>query len=182
MLKGNRITLRPIGRDDMERYCQFANDVELELLGGGDPPRPMAKESIIADFEERQKENKDGSKGAVFGIEADGKYIGLCGIWHFNFTNQTCELGIGIGDRDYWSRGYGREAIGLMLDYAFRLRNFRKVYLITCSNNERALRCYRASGFVEEGRLRQQVWSDGKYVDEVYMGVLRDEWQQRLQR
>ncbi|HLV78687.1 MAG TPA: GNAT family protein, partial [Chthonomonadaceae bacterium] len=74
-------------------------------------------------------------------------------------------------------RGYGRDAIRVLLDYAFRLRNFRKVWLMTCSTNERAIRCYRACGFVEEGRKRAHLWSDGQYVDEVHMGILRDEWQ-----
>ena len=66
----------------------------------------------------------------------------------------------------------------LLLDYAFRLRNLRKVWLSTNSDNERAIRAYLACGFVEEGRLRQHVWSNGQYLDEVRMGVLRDEWEQ----
>jgi RimJ/RimL family protein N-acetyltransferase len=164
-------------REDLERHCQHINDVEVELLGGGDPPRPCSLEAVIAKFEEDQKDRKDGEKSVNFAIEADGKFIGTCGIWRFNHVAQICEMGIGIGDRDYWGRGYGREAIGLLLDYAFRLCNFRKVYLSTSSNNERAIRCYRACGFVEEGRLRQQLWSGGTYVDEVDMGILRDEWQ-----
>ncbi len=63
-----------------------------------------------------------------------------------------------------------------MLDYAFRLRNMRRVFLTVNDNNERAIRAYRACGFVEEGRLREHVWSNGAYIDLVYMGVLRAEW------
>jgi RimJ/RimL family protein N-acetyltransferase len=54
----------------------------------------------------------------------------------------------------------------------------RRVYLNVNSTNERAMRAYRACGFVEEGRLRQHVWSDGAYIDLVYMGILREEWEQ----
>lgn len=85
-------------------------------------------------------------------------------------------LGITIGDKEYWGKGYGREAIGLLLDYGFRLHNLRRIWLNTLSNNERAIRCYLRCGFIEEGRLRQHVWSNGDYVDEVSMGLLRDEW------
>jgi RimJ/RimL family protein N-acetyltransferase len=172
MLKGDRVTLRALRRDDVEQMRQSANDVELELLGG-DPPRPQSVEVIQAWYDEKiAKDNKD---SVNFAIEADGKYIGFCGLWRFDLTAQTCELGIGIGDRDYWGRGYGREAIGLLLDYAFRLRNQRRVWLTTSSDNERALRCYRACGFVEEGRLRAHLWSGGRYVDQVIMGILREE-------
>ena len=66
----------------------------------------------------------------------------------------------------------------LLLDYAFRHRNLNRVALRTHSENERAMRCYRACGFVEEGRLRRSIWIDGRYVDGVLMGILRDEWSQ----
>jgi hypothetical protein len=63
------------------------------------------------------------------------------------------------------------------LEYAFRLRNVQKVWLTVNSDNERALRSYERCGFVEEGRLRKQVWNNGRYIDLVYMGVLREEWE-----
>jgi RimJ/RimL family protein N-acetyltransferase len=88
-------------------------------------------------------------------------------------------LGITIGDKNYWGQGYGREAVSLLLGYAFRLRNMRRVYLSVNGTNERAIRAYRACGFVEEGRLRQHVWSNGQYIDLVYMGALREEWEKK---
>ncbi len=67
----------------------------------------------------------------------------------------------------------------VLLDYAFRLRNAHKVWLSVNGTNERAVRAYRACGFVEEGRLRQHVWGDGQYLDLVYMGILREEWERQ---
>ena len=87
-----------------------------------------------------------------------------------------CELGISIGDKDYWGRGSGRGAVSLLLDYAFRLRNLRRVWLEDHASNERAIRAYRSCGFVEEGRMREHIWLDGRYLDNVLMGILRDEW------
>lgn len=167
------MTLRALTRDDMETVWRFGNDVEVELLGGGSPPRPQTLPEFQEWFEEHVVKAK--GKEVQFAMEADGKMIGWCGLWRFDWTHRTCWLGISIGERDYWSHGYGRETIGLLLDYAFRLRNIRKVCLTTSSNNERAIRCYRACGFVEEGRLRAQLWCDGRYVDEVYMGVIHEE-------
>src|SRR5689334_2927513 len=172
MLKGEKVTLRALTRDDMETQWRFSNDVEVELAGGGDPPRPQTLDEWKAWFDEHV--GKEDKNHVSFAIEADGKMIGYCGLWRFDWTHRICWLGISIGDRDYWGRGYGREAVRLLLDYAFRLKNIRKVCLTT-SSNERAIRCYLACGFVEEGRMRAQLWSDGRYVDEVYMGAFREE-------
>jgi RimJ/RimL family protein N-acetyltransferase len=90
---------------------------------------------------------------------------------HGNF-----ELGIMIGDRDYWGRGYGRETIKLLLDYGFHYLGGRRIELTTHAKNERAIRCYLACGFVEEGRPRQAIWMEGEYIDLVEMSILREEW------
>ena len=178
MLKGERLILRARERDDLPRLHEFFNDMEVKLLAGGDPPRPQSRERFQHAFEEDNKRDKPNPHVlGDFVIEADGKCIGICGLWHYNHASGACELGITIGDRDYWGRGYGREAIALLLDYGFRIRNLRRIHLSTSSNNERALRCYRACGFVEEGRLRQHIWSAGQYVDEVWMGILRTEYE-----
>ena len=175
MLKGEKVLLRAVQREDLPLLCAFNNDLELELAGGGDPPLPQSLARLQAEFDERTA--KGGRDGAAFAIEAAGQLIGQCALFSFHEMNQTCELGIGIGEKTFWGRGYGSETIRLLLDWAFRLRNVRKVWLTTQSNNERGLLCYRACGFVEEGRLRAHVWSAGEYVDLLYMGILRDEWQ-----
>jgi RimJ/RimL family protein N-acetyltransferase len=177
MLKGERVTLRPFRREDIARWHEFTNDVEIELLSGGDVPRPQVLEAIEGRY--TQESSNTGSDSVMFAIEADEKFIGFCALFHYDNVAHTCELGIIIGDRAYWGRGYGRESINLLVEYAFRLRNFRKVWLTTRATNERAIRAYRACGFIEEGRLRAHEWSAGEYVDVVYMGLLRDEWQSR---
>jgi len=175
MLIGQRVTLRGITRDDLERLWQFNNDVEVELAGGGDPPYPQSLARLQAEYD--QDTARGGRDSTTFAIEVDDKFIGQCALFHYDNVASTCELGITIGDKDYWAKGYGREAITLLLDYAFRLRNIRKVWLQVHGHNPRAISAYKACGFIEEGRLRAHVWSSGQYVDLVQMGVLRDEWQ-----
>lgn len=177
MLYGEKVVLRAVAREDLVRLCQFNNDVEVELAGGGDPPIPQSLARALADYD--ADAGKGGRDGAGFAIEADGQFIGQCALFHFDYTAQTCELGITIGDKNYWGRGYGRDAVRVLLDYAFRLRNLRRVHLTVNGNNARALGAYRACGFVEEGRLRAHIWNAGEYVDLVHMGLLRSEWQGR---
>jgi RimJ/RimL family protein N-acetyltransferase len=177
MLQGEKVRLRPMSREDLERIWEFNNDLEVELASGGDPPIPQSLARLQAEFD--AEAGKGGRDGARFSIDADDKLIGHCALFRFDDTARTCELGITIGDKSYWGRGYGRDAISVLLDYAFRLRNLRRVFLSVNGSNERAIRAYRASGFVEEGRLRAHVWSQGRYEDLVYMGVLREEWKAR---
>lgn len=174
MLKGPRVELKAVNREDLPRIYEFNNDLETELLSGGDPPIPRPLLYWENKFDQQAKEKPD---DLWFGIWADGKLIGHAGLGDFNRTALNCELGITIGDKDYWGKGYGREAIRLLLNYAFRILNQQRVWLTVYANNERAVRSYRASGFVEEGRQRRQEWSNGQYVDLVYMAVLREEWE-----
>ncbi len=173
MLVGERVTLRGLRRDDLEPLWRFNNDLDVELAGGGDPPMPQSIQRLEADFDRQAAEGD--RDGAWFAIEIDGAFAGQCGLFDFNETARTAQLGIVIGDKRYWGQGYGREAVNLLVDYAFRYRNFRRVWLWVHADNERAIRAYRACGFAEEGRLREHMYSNGRYVDVVYMGVLHSD-------
>ena len=172
MLVGKLVTLRALTESDLPRLTEFKNDVEFELLGGGDPPRPRTLE-VVRQFFEEQAKDKDSPN---FAIEADGLFIGDCGLHNIDRRSGTAEVGIGIGDRAYWGRGYGREALILLIDYGFRMQNLRKLWLEVHGSNERAIRSYRGVGFVEEGRQREQTWSGGRYEDVVLMGLFRSEF------
>lgn len=108
MLAGERLKLRAVKRDDLPRLLIFANDLEVELAGGGDPPVPRTLEGLQKDFE---RDASDPPRDRTnFVIEADGECIGTCGLFNIDLNARHAELGIGIGDKDYWGRGYGREA------------------------------------------------------------------------
>lgn len=170
MLTGEKVILRSVTRNDLSRALGFWNDVEVKLLSGGDPPKPHTMEEMEVWYDGLQKGLAD------FAIEVDGVYIGSCGLFSLDAEARVCYLGITIGDRAYWGKGYGRDAVNLLLEYAFRLRNIHKVWLTVNGSNERAIRSYRSCGFVEEGRQRAQVWRNGVYDEKVYMGLLREEW------
>ncbi|MBZ0298470.1 MAG: GNAT family N-acetyltransferase [Anaerolineae bacterium] len=173
MIKGDRVLLRSLRREDMHIQWRSENDPELFFLDGG-TPRPTSLEWLYAHFDHNVSHPDPNS--VAFAIEADGNYIGHCGLHNIQATARTCELGIEIGNKDYWGKGYGREVVRLLLIYAFEQRNLNRVSLQTHSENERALRCYRACGFIEEGRFRQKLWLNGHYVDGIAMGILRDEF------
>lgn len=173
MLKGEKVVLRAIEESDYERLAEFARDVEVHVISDDEPPVPKSFDQIKEEFRELQKQSDE---TVVFAIEAENVLIGSCSIHRFDYTARKCALGINIGDRHFWGKGYGRDAVSLLVEYAFHYLNLRKVHLTVRADNERAVRAYEAVGFVREGLQRQHVWMDGAYRDWVSMGLLRSEW------
>lgn len=172
MLQAKNVELRAIEREDLRTLWKWYSDVEVELPAGGDL-RPVSFAQLEAQFV------KELEKDAAirFGIVVGGTLIGTCGLTDWDDA-LTLSLYIGIGEKAYWGQGYGRAAVGALLDYAFVHRNAHKVWLEVAADNERAIRAYKSCGFVQEGRIRENAWRDGHYVDELVMGILRREWEQ----
>ena len=93
-----------------------------------------------------------------------------------NWNASDSFVGLGIGDRNEWGKGYGTEAMNLMLEFAFTEINLRRVTLTVFEYNPRAIRSYEKTGFHHEGRLRQFLTREGRHWDMLYMGILREEW------
>src|SRR5579871_1011562 len=100
-------------------------------------------------------------------------------LHHNDRRSRVTSFGIAILDPDYLGKGFGREAICLLLDWCFRIVNYHRVWLQTGATNERAQRAYKACGFVEEGRMREHEFFDGSYEDVIVMGIMRSEWEGR---
>jgi RimJ/RimL family protein N-acetyltransferase len=176
MLRGERVTLRPIERDDLKRLHELMTaNVDLVLLSHGS----WEPWSLVAMEKEYDKRLEEPDK-SEFVIEADGKVIGEIDLHRWkNRRAGSASFGVSIFDPEYLGKGYGREAVDLLLDWAFRIQNFRRIGLTCLATNERAIRSYEAVGFVHEGRQRQAEYCDGQYVDVVSMGILRPEWEAR---
>lgn len=175
MLKGDKVTLRAIEREDLRRLWDLERDnVDLVIMAD-DVWEPKSFEV----YEKRYAKHLEDREQTRFVIEADGKIIGYANLHGLDRLLGMAELGISIYDRDYLGKGYGRDAIKVLLNWAFRYHNWRRIWLETLATNERAIRAYKACGFVEEGRLREATFYDGKYADMIVMGLLRAEWEVR---
>ena len=89
---------------------------------------------------------------------------------------RRAEIGIVVGEKSEWSKGLGTDTVRLVLCYAFQELGLNRVELTTDEDNARAIRCYEKVGFKPEGRLRQDRFQEGRYVDTVIMGLLREEY------
>ena len=102
--------------------------------------------------------------------------VGNLGLHNIDWRCRSAEAGIFIGDKTRWNNGYGTEAMLLLLKHGFNTLNLNRIALDVYETNPRAVRCYEKAGFVNEGRKRQGMYKDGKYIDILQMSVLRDDW------
>lgn len=162
----------PDSEADVAALRGWARDSEYLRLQSGDPafPRSAARaKEILSDAQDND--------GATFILRPlnDERALGFVGLW-VNWTHHDAWLGIGIGDRADWSKGYGSEALRLALRYAFTELNLHRVSLTVLEGNARAIRAYEKAGFVLEGQSRERSRYDGQWLGEVFMGILREDW------
>ena len=172
MIKGERITLRSVEREDLGRYVAWFNDPEglhhLSLF------LPMNYDDEVAWYEAQRQDARTQNFAIVRNREA--KHIGSIGLMSINQREQSAELGIAIGDKTQWGQGYGQEAIELLLKFSFEEMNLHRIFLRVNITNTRGIRCYQKCGFVKEGQLREAVYHNGHFEDQLIMSVLRSEY------
>jgi len=109
-------------------------------------------------------------------LTKNGKPIGNLALMEIEYIHKSAVLGIMIGEKEYWNRGYGTDAINALLGFAFDTLAMNRIELRTLEINKRALACYKNCGFKVEGRRRKHWYYNGKYLDDILMGILVDEW------
>ena len=170
-LVGDRIYLSPRNIEDVQLFTKWLNDCETTDYIG------IISNLMTLTSEKKYLEEHSGDE-KVFSIvtENEDKMIGTVCLENINSVNRTATLGVFIGDKEYRSKGYGTEAIKLILDFGFRYLNLNNIKLDVLEFNARAIACYKKCGFKEYGRRRQAVFLNGKYYDRISMDILSDEF------
>jgi len=171
-LTGDRVTLRPLDKEDLIHVRKWSNDPEIRRLTG--EVKPMTDQAA-EDFYRRTLDHND-RVWFIIELNENGDPIGEAGLLRMFPAWRTTDLSIIIGERDAWGKGYGTEAIMLLLDYAFGALNFHRVALGVVGFNERALRFYERVGFRRGGVQRDGYYSGHQYHDFVMMSILEDEF------
>ncbi|HEY2798500.1 MAG TPA: GNAT family protein [Thermoanaerobaculia bacterium] len=172
MIRGERLYLRSIERDDLSRCHAWMNDPDLRATLAQRYPLSLARE---ADWVERATRGQDPSD-MVFAIcLAQGdRHIGNCGLEGIQNDNGTATLGIFIGEADCRGQGLGEEAVRTLCRFGFDEMRLHKIRLDVYEGNP-AIRTYESVGFRREGVLRQEIFRRGRRLDVIRMGLLRDE-------
>ncbi|MDF2591560.1 MAG: GCN5-related N-acetyltransferase [Clostridia bacterium] len=171
LLQGKKVLLRVYENSDISYLLKWYNDYELNKLAGWSNNKVSAS---------KLKYNMTRSFGSdpmnLMVDDLNGKPIGTIQLYDFNQQDKSCKLGIRIGDKDYWSKGYGGDAVITIVEYAFLSLDINRVDLRVYEYNERAAHCYEKCGFKFEGRTRKSAYIDGAYYDEILMGLLKSDF------
>jgi RimJ/RimL family protein N-acetyltransferase len=179
LVEGRRVVLRDLSLGDSRLIHDWTNDPEINrfLLEGF--PRTHKD---IERFINSQMTNADPINRALAVARRDNlTSIGFVGCFNIDWHARAAELGVILGSKEHLGKGYGTEAVTLLLKFAFDELGLHRLFLRVFDFNERAIQSYRKCGFVEEGRLREAYYRDGAYFDIIMMSILEEEYQARTQ-
>ncbi|NTV37616.1 MAG: GNAT family N-acetyltransferase [Anaerolineales bacterium] len=175
MIYGKRIRLRADERSDLPKFTEWLNDPEVRRYLSMRLPVSLASEEGW--FESMLKRPPEEQPLAIEIKDGDSwRLIGNCGFFEIDHTARSSEVGLFIGDKTCWNKGYGTEVMSLLLDHGFGTLNLNRIFLRVDAANKGGIRAYEKAGYVHEGVFRQGTFQDGEYRDMLFMSVLRSEW------
>ncbi|MDR0585951.1 MAG: GNAT family N-acetyltransferase [Treponema sp.] len=169
-LVGKKCYLSPINENDAEKFTEWLNDLEITI-------NLQLYNSVI---------NVENERGLLNSLSKDHNYsiidfeknelIGNCGFLDIDHLNQTAEIGLFIGNKNYWNKGFGSEALTLLLDYGFKALNLNNVMLKVYSFNKRAIKSYEKVGFKIIGKRREALRRGKETYEIIFMDILEKEF------
>lgn len=169
-LESENIYLRPFIKEDVDFFVRWYNDPETRAkIGAPDPTSCFDAEKIV------ERNNKDSVWFAVV-RKSDNKVIGETGLLRMYPAWRTTDLTIIIPDEEDQHKGYGKETINLIIDYAFGYLDFNRISIGVVGFNTNALSFYEKVGFKKEGIQEEGYYYNYKYYDFVMMRILKSEF------
>ncbi len=171
MIISNKIIIREKSPTDAWDDYAWETDPELAKLDAS-PTLSIPYSQYLSDYDNELYSSSVTSRR--FAVDTlDGKHIGNCSYYNLNKAKGEVELGIMIGNRDYWSKGYGTDTVTTLVNYIFHQTNINRIYLKTLDWNSRAQKCFQKCGFIQYAQLARDGFSF------VLMEIHRDEWQEQ---
>jgi len=169
-LEGPRVYLSPICHDDAEKYARWLNDLEVaDFIPAATSTLNLEKERDLL------SKISEGHNYAIVDCKTD-ELIGNVGFVSLNQLHQNAEIGIFIGNKEYWDGGYGPESMSLLIGYGFSRLNLHSVFLRYNKLNIRAGRAYKKLGFRLVGEIRENQYRNGVFESTVMMDLLKNEF------
>lgn len=173
-LEGEHVYLRPIGLEDADWYFRNLYDPETRRLTG--TQRHFTREGIASYIE--RKSQDDSSVLLLIALRENDELIGDIALQDIDSYNRNCNIRIAISTGAQTGKGYGTEALKLMLNYGFGILNMHRIELNVFDYNPRALHVYEKIGFKREGVQREALYYDHRYHDSITMSILEQEFRE----
>jgi len=169
---GEKLYLRGLTRSDLQGdYFDWLNDREVtKFLDSGVFPNSEKK---MEEYFHTTILSTNNVMLAIIDKKLD-KHIGNIKLGPINWITRIAPLGIMIGNKEFWGKGYGTEAIRLVLDYAFKRLNLHKVIAGIAAVHQASIKAFQKAGFKIEGRVESQFFFEGEYYDSLYLGITKE--------
>lgn len=168
---GERLYLSPVNPDDAETYIKWMNNKAVANYFG-------SYSSVVSSKNELKwllEPDNDTQRYAMVLLDGD-IMVGCISLQNIDHRNRHAFIGIFIGEEEHRGKGYGAEAIRLILEYGFKILNLHSIQLSIHADNPAGIACFKKAGFRESGRRHEWIFKDGKYIDVIYMGILDREF------
>ena len=173
-LHTERLLLRRITESDVKNIFEIYSDPETARFDWYYPIESMDKVTKIIDsFEEGYEEKEEITWGVV--RKDDNKLIGYCCLGDFQEGPRSCEIGYGF-NREYWNKGYGTEAVQILVKFAFEEMNINRIAGTVTLGNDASIKALKKCGFQQEGIFRQRTFMKGEFVDDVILAILMEDY------
>jgi len=171
MIAGEHVILRAFEREDAERCYRWMNDPNIVRTLKSRYPIAFQNES---EWLERAMHGNGVERHFAIERRDDRTHIGNASIHDIEWVSRTAAFGLFIGEPSAWNRGFGSDAIGTLMRFAFDEMNLRKLRINVFDYNDRAKHVLETHGFVQEGRLEREFYREGTYHDLVILSVFRE--------
>jgi len=177
---GKLVRLSAYDPDELSKALPrwYRNSEYARLLSSSLMPMPSPK-SVARWIEKEVMELSPASYFFSIRTVAEDRLIGDLGLDIVDWSGRDAFVGLGLGETEYWGKGYGTDIMNVLLRFAFTEINLRRVTLTVFEYNPRAIRSYEKTGFSHEGRLRKVINKEGRRWDILFMGILREEWMEK---
>lgn len=174
LFESSKIFLRKMMSDDVELYHAWRNDIDV--MKSTAPFLDNYHLEETREFVNQVILGSQFSKSYIIVEKESNTPIGITSLINIDYKNRNAEFIIDIGDKNFWGKGYGTEAMKLILDYSFLEMNLHRISLRVFSFNNKAIKLYEKMGFKCEGRSRESIFREGKWHDIIHMGILQSEY------
>ena len=168
---GEKVYLSPISTEDMDLFMKWVNDPEI----GHTTTFHSRVISLTQEVEFVDSMAKGGNTFSIVTLDGD-RVIGNCSFFRVDNINRSAEVGIMIGEKDLQGKGYGTDALRLLVKFGFENRNYNSIFLRVNAYNTRGIACYERVGFKKQGVHRQAIIRGNRKYDMIYMDILADEY------
>lgn len=174
LFASNKIILRKMTSEDIDLYHQWRNDIEV--MQSTAPLLDVYNIKETEEFVTNVILGSHFSKSYIIVEKKSDKPIGVTSLINLDYKNRNAECIIDIGDKEAWGKGFGAEAMNLLLDFGFLEMNLHRISLRVFSFNSRAIKLYEKLGFQWEGTLRESIFRGGQWHDILQMSILKNEY------